>query len=589
MPRPGGRGYRQPAVEHAGHPQGQDQADPELGIVCVLASPAEDAAAALASLWLELGRPRSAELIFALHGANANPEAFEPKLNEVMDGLPWVTTTKTLFLAADASRRDWERVLAPALLTGTTVMVVVGTDSDVSVPWQLSQLVHAARIPIYLAARGTVRSSIRLLAPDRSAVFRAASHVTDVLESLRRRGSRPLPADFGDLLDLDPDSGHCVASPLLRVAFATVVREQPLRPYAAVADLLARRGHGNHARTLERLVRLWTGQRLWSLNLVPEMVAHDDLHAERVDGLVAQLAGPLLDESILNPDDMFLLSCAAWLHDWGHIGAELNGRYIEHPREVRFFHGLLSKRLLSTRFTAMHGLDEEAAAKVGALVSHHQGWTSFGAEEAGPGEESDLFLRYWQYRPPSLLEDAAEAGLDNTKARTLVALLRVADAADLRVQRIPEVWSRRDFLDFCVQRRALKVVQALVGSEHAGEAIRVATHVAEHPRDVDNAAALSAHPELQDLAAYVRFIRGQDKHYGRHRGIDHVRLSYPSPGVFQAHVVANSDADVETVGNVREVILRELNGPEEAGDRSVRDVLLDVGLRFDSNVVTERL
>lgn len=247
------------------------------------------------------------------------------------------------------------------------------------------------------------------------------------------------------------------------------------QPFSACADLLYRHGQVPLAARLSALVEHWHRNRLWSKNLAPEMVLHDESHSQSVDRHVASVAEYLLQTRRLEPIDVYHLALAAWLHDWGHASAGQLDDAPAHPRHVRDVHGLLTRRRLSDRedLASHHQLNDLERVWTGLLSAHHQGWTScdhrvpvaaaaaarIGAEEfslqqwAELGTDRPMLARTAKVPAGSFDADVAgalpvlevtpwKAGEKtseqvNSLARQLLILLRLCDGADIGKHRVP--------------------------------------------------------------------------------------------------------------------------------------------------------
>lgn len=236
--------------------------------------------------------------------------------------------------------------------------------------------------------------------------------------------------------------------------------------YSASATLLDRVGAPDLADRLRSLIRLWLRHRLWSVNFVPEMVLHNEEHAVAVDRNVAFICEPLVDTEALagkpnsagvaarlTPHDVFLLAVAAWLHDWGHASAQINSAYENDPMDVRELHGYLTRvRILADGSQQAHGLSDDNERKLVALLcSHHQGKSSCDAEAAPALTAAMEPLGWTQQQLGYSLRDDHQHLMDENRRRAaddveaeyarlqrLVAILRVADAADIGAHRVPD-------------------------------------------------------------------------------------------------------------------------------------------------------
>jgi hypothetical protein len=270
-----------------------------------------------------------------------------------------------------------------------------------------------------------------------------------------------------------------------------------------------------------------------------------------------------------------LLSMAAWLHDWGHEGGAVSADLlntdvdvlVEHPLDVRDMHGIVTQELLRPEYSGRHGLHDGAVAEtVGVLCGHHQGWTSFGR---APATTSGLTsrLRATGVRPRTLAEDLqlvhdrarrASTGataylLSEPEGELLVALLRVADGADVGVHRVPDAGASkvvsliRAVQVECARARArllldlqrdIDVLPALERIASVRQVLLVAAAKArtEDPNTADPAQGLlrgvldalgprDTHETVAALRAYIIFAARQtDFYYPTHRRVADVRF-----------------------------------------------------------------
>jgi hypothetical protein len=392
------------------------------------------------------------------------------------------------------------------------------------------------------------------------------------------------------------------------------------------------------AQEMQGLIQLWMEQRLWAENKVRELVVHDERHTRRVDLLATQLAFPLLVRSppSLAVREAMALSCAAWLHDWGHEGGEISAALIGRSPfvavtadEVRRLHGVLTRELLRDEWRARHGVRPDLASVTGILCAHHQRWTSFGDDQPPTVLSSDG--RNVKVTPPSLVDDvrahnaafgrqaqpASELGLwnvDYERVRLMVALLRVADGCDVGVHRVPDAGkAKHAYLARAIQIRCRTARADLRGSlngEALEDALDVVSRVAEMARSVAAAplghadevepgeglvdrmlGALMVGPDvraLRELTAYVRFASEHAKYYGFHRRVANVWFDVVprAPGAMGYDVtvqvwprdgVEAREGDIDAVAGVHQDLVRELR------DGAISDVeqrLQEAGLRF---------
>ena len=230
---------------------------------------------------------------------------------------------------------------------------------------------------------------------------------------------------------------------------------------SACAEVLWRRGERRLAERLEQRIRHWQRAGLWRVNLVPEMVLHDEVHGATVDRHLSVVAGALLERGAISPRLFAVLALTAWLHDWGHVPVAQGNRMATSAPHVRDVHGLNTRTLLweDGPWSRVHDLTRAEAAWVGLLSAHHQGWTSCGGDPFTPPDSRTPALERAGVtafsfhedvrRARRLVEDAEVAPADEELVALLdvaahrqtldlaLALVRVCDAADVGVHRVP--------------------------------------------------------------------------------------------------------------------------------------------------------
>lgn len=405
---------------------------------------------------------------------------------------------------------------------------------------------------------------------------------------------------------------------------------------------------------INKLLRDWHGQRIWSINLAPELVAHDEHHALSVERLLAELVQALWlkdqrnEMSYAHEDirfsyaELIWLSVAAWLHDWGHVGGTIRRddsqeefpEYFSHTTFVRELHGLISQNLLYEA-TGIHGVDDAYAWPAAVLCGHHQGWTSFNEKRAtafepypnlkSPNnmtrEEKDEIdyrrglqadLRQYlhmdkdkYYDAPSYFCDVKGLWNDLTtslsdmssfadekkgvrvfyeRMRFLLALLRIADGADLGKHRTPGTLSSKTaFLGRCLFREALRISKDPSPGEDAaldGDLKKDLKKIVEYSNRVMDKRNWGRKPwgdlkssedseVLLRLRKYATFLELQDRYFQRHENISDVSFDGARDAgentvievvVNPIESLAKSEV-TRALKNVREDLLRELRRP----------------------------
>lgn len=218
---------------------------------------------------------------------------------------------------------------------------------------------------------------------------------------------------------------------------------------------------------LKALVDHWSGSDLFGGNLVHELVLHGVSHCEAVDRNVASICEPLLTHDVLDPIDVFDLGVSAWLHDWGHSGIPLGtddvlGNAVL-PDDIRQLHGPISA-LRIEKLEKTSWLTAVERPRIQTICAHHQGWSSITADAPTHlpdvlGENRDVrgcggLFEDWRAFADGQL-DGGPAGLNDNvvgprlpdlglghnsafaRLQLLVALFRIADAADVGCHRVP--------------------------------------------------------------------------------------------------------------------------------------------------------
>jgi len=213
-------------------------------------------------------------------------------------------------------------------------------------------------------------------------------------------------------------------------------------PFSACVSLLYRRGAFGFASRLAWLIEHWHRNRIWRTNLAPEMVLHDEVHSQAVDRHVASIVEPMLAARTFTAEEVYHLALAAWLHDWGHASGGTVGLAPVAPKDVRDLHGILTARRVKVEeLQNHHELDEVEAKWVAVLSAHHQGWTSSDDEMPATSRGAELF-GLWALPFKSDFENAfATRGVALAqafeRAQAMLAVLRVADGADVGKHRVP--------------------------------------------------------------------------------------------------------------------------------------------------------
>lgn len=387
-----------------------------------------------------------------------------------------------------------------------------------------------------------------------------------------------------------------------------------------------------HLRLRENIA-WWMDQRLWSENRVRELVVHDERHTQRVDLLAAQLVTPIIFQRNprLTAADAEALSMAAWLHDWGHEGGEVSGEFsgcniplaTAEPQVIRDLHGIVTRELLRDEWFGRHRLPPELASLVGILCAHHQGWTSFGGDRPTkqltttppvvvqpPSLRADVQGHNKRFARARQRDRSEFASVRFKTAQLLLALLRIADGADMGVHRVQDAGpSKAAYLARAVQLQC-RLTRTLISEADADPALReqalwavarvstLAEGVKAHPfgeaDDEDPAVGIAGRMKgalaklhglapIRRLHSYVSLASEQAEYYADHRSVANVwfetRLGRRGFDV-TIWVSASEHARDESaaVKVVEADIVKELRRGD--GQVGVADTLRSAGLNF---------
>ncbi len=224
---------------------------------------------------------------------------------------------------------------------------------------------------------------------------------------------------------------------------------------SACAELLARQGSLTDRMLGERLrrhVERWHLTGLFRKNLVPEIVLHDEAHAQVVDRHVAAILEPALSSGRVDARFVYLTALAAWLHDWGHASGGTVDASPTFSSHVRALHGPLSARRIRDDeglLSAQLGLDPEEREIVALLAAHHQSWTSCD-HQRHDADRSEQALAFEHGLPVESFDTDVENAshrlvtqglrpLDRDLVQSMLAVVRLADGADLGLHRTPHL------------------------------------------------------------------------------------------------------------------------------------------------------
>jgi len=194
------------------------------------------------------------------------------------------------------------------------------------------------------------------------------------------------------------------------------------------------------------LITYWTiyQDEIFLFTSCPYFVDHGMPHAQNVARIFATLAGHLSPDHALSDNELFLGTCACYLHDVGmfHPGPLS-------PDETRRRHGALSQQRIQAQ-RELFLLCGDEPGLVGLLAAYHQSSADLETLPAYSG-----FTDFWQreWRP---------------RTRLLAALLSLADACDMGAERFSGIKAVRDqYLEGWRQQREQRLEQLEQGAPEA--------------------------------------------------------------------------------------------------------------------------
>lgn len=388
----------------------------------------------------------------------------------------------------------------------------------------------------------------------------------------------------------------------------------------------------------------WQKHRLWDINLAPELVGHGKEHSQSVERLLSSLVSA--SDSKFSRWECGILSVAAWLHDWGHVGGEIarivrpgpelanvtdKRVFLAEPVYVRALHGPISQNLIESDWAGMHNVQAAISKPAAILAGHHQSWTSFTNHPPRVFETSEVYRTALRerfdeeddVRAPSLRDDtdayyvkANESLLKNhgirnkthlyRKFQFLLALLRVADGADLGIHRVTDHGEDRvSFLGRCLYREALRLRREVNPKDQDAfdPVLNLAEEISNSQSPITDLQSpekdpFITQPALKELLAqkrqgvmllheYLKFIRLQAGYFDKHASIARVDFEkgptrkdkkiqidvYVTPSDDEEDDVTTSYA----AKHVIEDITKELNENDVRNGETIGDVLSENG------------
>lgn len=161
---------------------------------------------------------------------------------------------------------------------------------------------------------------------------------------------------FKNLLEKPPDENQPykfnAMGKFLKQRYLQLRYQTPLEFQAIGTSLLKYLERGSEKPDLQKffsqLVKI--GPHLWLGDKVPEMAEHALHHHTNLFEIAEILLLPILDNqnNFLLPEELFVLLCTIYFHDWGHVISYLNKKPLL-PTQIRYFHHILGYERLKDR------------------------------------------------------------------------------------------------------------------------------------------------------------------------------------------------------------------------------------------------
>lgn len=159
-----------------------------------------------------------------------------------------------------------------------------------------------------------------------------------------------LDSSFLSLLDLpSPDPSQprkfSVIGEFLWKNYDNRWYRSPLQHQTGQANLLRFLARDNGKPSLSEMFRQLVdiGPYLWLGDKIPDMMDHAQHHHtnlfEMADVMLVQILQS--DDNFLKPEELFILLCTIYFHDWGHVLSSLPDQPMLLPTEIRDFHHVL--------------------------------------------------------------------------------------------------------------------------------------------------------------------------------------------------------------------------------------------------------
>ncbi len=191
---------------------------------------------------------------------------------------------------------------------------------------------------------------------------------------------------------------------------------------------------------LEDKLKEW--EHLWLGDQIPETVEHSRLHALRLLGFAYQLflAFPNLKEQVGGPHGLYLLICAIWLHDIGHVAMEFkhNGKMLPiglMPSLVREWHHYSSAAMIGAGERYIANVNDRKVVTL--LAEYHRGDMRLDGDPAEfdePYGHGILTAKRKTLRQ-KLNGETLPNGITVDHVLRLAALLRFIDGCDVQTDR----------------------------------------------------------------------------------------------------------------------------------------------------------
>lgn len=224
----------------------------------------------------------------------------------------------------------------------------------------------------------------------------------------------------------------------------------PLQHQTGQANLLRFLARDNGKPSLSEMFQKLVdiGPYLWLGDKIPDMMDHAQHHHTNLFEMADVMLVPILqsDNNFLKPEELFILLCTIYFHDWGHVLSSLPGKPMLLPTEIRDFHHVLGYERLKEPTWQNHlirlGLDWKNTPEdlwnsyLGAIATiglFHRKAMSLNGSVSYPCPINNSFYRPLSDQGWNLAFEGRS--LSSDRAVFIAALFRILDGLDNQVAR----------------------------------------------------------------------------------------------------------------------------------------------------------